>query len=110
MPTTGDARAVSADRAPKKSKSNKIRAPLLLNLLGGSLDGDRRSLDLRCRDDKHYLTFVLEYDDRSRGWVERVSRAPFDSRATNRDSSFLMRLGFYLNLHVLNDLRINVLC
>ena len=53
----------------QKSKSNKIRAPLLLSLLGGSLDGDRRSLDLRGRDDKHYLTFVLEYDERSRGWA-----------------------------------------
>lgn len=53
-----------------------MRVPLLLNLLGGSLDGDRRGLDLRGRDDKHYLAFVLVYDDRTArmgGCVFRVT-------------------------------------
>lgn len=66
-----------------------MRVPLLLNLLGGSLDGDRRGLDLRGRDDKHYLAFVLVYDDRSRRMGGRVFESvTFDSCVTGRDSSF----------------------
>ena len=47
--TNGSARVVAVHRAS---------VPLLLSLLGGRLDGDRRgSLDVRGRDDKHSICF-----------------------------------------------------
>ena len=83
---TNGARVVAVHRAS---------VPLLLSLLGGRLDGDRRgSLDVRGRDDKHSICFFrarvcrratrLSSRDRDR----ETERPITDDGTTSGDSSF----------------------
>jgi len=71
--TNGSARVVAVHRAS---------VPLLLSLLGGRLDGDRRgSLDVRGRDDKHSICFF-----RARV-CRRATRSSRDRDRSPRDRS-----------------------
>jgi len=81
---TNGARVVAVHRAS---------VPLLLSLLGGRLDGDRRgSLDVRGRDDKHSICFfrarVCRRATRSSRDRDRSPRPITDDGTTSGDSSF----------------------
>ena len=81
------------ERGKTERASSSSTVPLLLSLLGGRLDGDRRgSLDVRGRDDKHSICFfrarVCRRATRSSRDRDRSPRPITDDGTTSGDSSF----------------------
>ena len=112
MPTTGDARAVSADRAPKK-KVNLIKFAHLFfsTFLAEALTATGAALICVAEMTNIILLSCSRMTlDRSRGWASESSVRLSIRVRRIVIRGFLMGLGFYLNLHVLNDLWMCILC